>query len=67
MKISTYTLHAMMVLAATATFTLAQATMKNACGAHGHMAKNACSSHGSQMKKGYSSSKKSHMKNACGS
>ena len=51
MNVSTYVLRTVIALAATATFTMAQATMKNACGSQGHTMKNACGSHGSHMKK----------------
>lgn len=69
MKISTYALHTVMALAATATFTMAQATMKNACGSNGQTMKNACGPHGKHMnmKKSGGTSQKGHMKNACGS
>ncbi|MHB8253301.1 MAG: hypothetical protein ACYDEV_06270 [Acidiferrobacter sp.] len=73
MKISTYALHTMMALAATVIITTAQASMtapssmKNACGTQSHMTpKKACGPHKGMMKN-TGSSKKSTMKNACGS
>jgi len=75
MKIVTPALHALMILAATATLTMAQASMKNACGSNGHMnmknnhmnMKNACGSNGYMPMKKSGGAAKTQMKNACGS